>query len=123
MLSAFEKLQMMTAAAVEPMLTGGELDMLLSMFATPDAAGIAPSGPEWVPTYRLKAAAAEGWRWKAAKASELISSDLDGDRMSAHQVFNHCMEMVKLYSRGSAGVSIGTTAGEAYAAEEAAANE
>ncbi|MCC6328992.1 MAG: hypothetical protein IT174_10780 [Acidobacteria bacterium] len=102
----FEQLKRMTAAAAEPVLANDEIESLLAMFAVVDADGLKPTDPEWRPTYRLKAAAAEGWRWKAAKAAELISSDLDGDRMSAHQVFYHCQDMVKIYSRGTATTSM-----------------
>lgn len=109
MANHFDKLKIMTAAGSEPKLSNEELETLLASFTAPDPDGNGPNDPEWVPTYRLKAAAAEGWRWKAAKASELISSDLDGDRMSANQVFEHCERMVKIYSRGSASVSVLTT--------------
>lgn len=96
--SAFTKLSLMTAACAEPKLSNDELETLLGMFAKTDAAGNAPADAGWTPTYKLRAAAAEGWRWKAAKASELISSDLDGDRMSANQLFEHCQRMVRSYS-------------------------
>lgn len=98
MSSVFEQLSRMVASDKEPTLTGAEIDDLLAMFARPDKNGITPDKPEWIPTYLMRAAAAEGWRWKAAKASELISTDLDGDRMSSDQIFNHCQRMIKLYS-------------------------
>ena len=102
MASVLDKLKSMTAWASEPTLSSDQLDTLLSMFAKADEEGLMPSEVGWTPTYHLRAAAAEGWRWKAAKASELISSDLDGDRMSSNQLFDHCQRMIRTYSSSHA---------------------
>jgi hypothetical protein len=88
----------MTAWDCDPGLTANELNALLEQFALVDAEGIAPGEDDWIPTYNYRAAAAEGWRWKMAKASAMISSDLDGDRMSANQIFAHCEQMVRRYA-------------------------
>jgi hypothetical protein len=105
--TAADRLKRMTAWANEPTLSQEEIDELLVMFSKADADGYVPSDGDWTPTYNLRAAAAEGWRFKAAKASELISSDLDGDRMSANQLFEHCQRMIKTYA-ASASVQITT---------------
>lgn len=88
----------MTAAHSEPTLSSAEIDELLEMFKKTDSAGYLPTDPLWTPTYNLRAAAREGWKWKAGKAAELQSTDLDGDRMSANQIFEHCQRMIKTYS-------------------------
>jgi hypothetical protein len=98
MATAEDKLKRMTAWDKEPTLSSQEIADLLEMFARVDKDGYGPADAEWTPTYNLRAAAAEGWRWKAGKASELISSDLDGDRMSANQLFEHCQRMIKTYA-------------------------
>lgn len=103
-----DSLKRMTAWASEPALSSDDLDALLDRFKITDSNGVPPSEEDWVPTYNLRAAAAEGWRWKAAKASELQSTDLDGDRMSANQIFDHCQRMIKTYS-ASMSVAIPTT--------------
>lgn len=92
----------MTGATATPTLSNAELDELLDMFKKVDADGLDPEDAAWTPTYNMRAAAAEGWRWKAGRASELQSTDLDGDRMSANQVFEHCERMIKRYSTGTA---------------------
>ncbi len=97
--TSFQKLSRMVAAESEPKLTPSDIDLLLADFAVTDKAGIAPDDADWQPTYRLNAAAAEGWRWKAARASELVSADLDGERLSSNQIFEHCQRMVITYSR------------------------
>lgn len=97
-----DRLKKMTAAESEPLLSSDELDDLLLQFRKTDANGKTPDETGWIPTYRLNAAAAEGWRWKAAKASELVSVDLDGERMSSNQIFEHCERMARMYSRRGA---------------------
>lgn len=103
------RLKRMTAWDSEPQLSDGDLDDLLSLYSTFDKNGVVPGDLSWIPTYRLNAAAAEGWRWKSARASELISVDLDGERMSSNQVFEHCQRMIQTYSRRLSG-SVSTTA-------------
>lgn len=93
------RLKRMLAWDKEPPLTEAEIDDLLLIFQRTDKNGLAADDENWIPTYNLSKAAAEGWRWKAAKASELISVDLDGERMSSQMVFEHCQEMVRTYSR------------------------
>lgn len=105
----FERLSKMVAATQEPVLTNEELETILELFAKTDADGVTPTDPEWTPTYNLRAAAREGWKWKMGRAAELQSTDLDGDRMSANQIFEHCERMVKKYSTAA---SVSTTAAE-----------
>ncbi len=100
---AKNRLKRMTAWDSEPPLSEGEIDDLLEIFRAPDAAGILPGEDGWDPTYRLNAAAAEGWTWKAGKASELISVDLDDERMSSNQIFEHCERMARKYKNKISG--------------------
>lgn len=92
------RLKMMTAWDNVPKLTDGEIDDLLARSSKTDADGLDPDEAGWTPTYNLRAAAKEGWQVKMGRAAELQSTDLDGDRMSANQVFDHCSAMVKRYS-------------------------
>lgn len=66
--AARARLVRMVAATSEPTLTDGEVDDLLAIAARPDADGLERGTAEWVPTWELNSAAAEGWRWKAGKA-------------------------------------------------------
>jgi hypothetical protein len=92
------RLKTMTAWDQTPKLTDGEIDDLLVRFSKTDADGLDPDHEDWTPTYNLRAAAKEGWSIKMGRAAELQSTDLDGDRLSANQVFDHCQAMVKRYS-------------------------
>ena len=83
----------MTSAGSEPRLLDDDISLLLEIFSRPDAIDEAKT------IFDLNGAAAEGWRWKAAKAAELISVDLDGERMSSNQLFEHCQQMVRTYAK------------------------
>lgn len=109
--SALDKLKRMTAWLSTPTLSGDELQGLLDDYAVIDSEGIDPTDEDWIPTYNLRAAARQGWVLKMGKAADLISTDLDGDRMSADQIFEHCERMVRKYS-GTASPVIGTTVSE-----------
>lgn len=87
-----------TAWDQTPKLTDGEIDALLTQFSKTDANGLDADEAGWTPTYNLRAAARAGWQIKMGRAAELQSTDLDGDRMSANQIFDHCWAMVKRYS-------------------------
>jgi len=96
--TALDRLKRMTAWQDTPCLTTDELQSLLDQFAVADADALTPADVDWVPTYNLRAAARQGWKLKMGKAAELQSTDLDGDRMSANQIFDHCERMMKRYS-------------------------
>lgn len=93
------RLKRMTAWDSEPVLADEDLDELLAIYAKADISGGVPDSDDWVPIFDINAAAAEGWRWKAAKASEMIAADLDGAKLSAEQLFEHCERMIGIYSK------------------------
>lgn len=93
-----DRLKRMTAWEDTPCLSSDELQSLLDQYAIADSDGLTPADEEWVPTYDLRAAARQGWKLKMGKAAELQSTDLDGDRMSANQIFDHCERMMKRYA-------------------------
>jgi len=98
-MTPLERISRMTASASEPNLENTELSDLLTTFSRPDRECRPPNDLNWTPTYDYNAAAAEGWRWKAAKASEMIAADLDGAKLSAEQLFEHCERMIGVYSK------------------------
>ncbi len=101
-----DRLKRMTAWEQDPTLSPDDLDRLLEQFAQADSVGLVSGDVGWIPTYNLRAAAREGWTVKMGRASELTSTDLDGDRMSANQVFEHCERMVRRYA-GAASPTVG----------------
>lgn len=59
----------------------------------------ADNGTKWRTTYDLHAAAAMGWRVKAAKVSPKYDFSADGQSYSRRQWFTSCMEMVSTFAR------------------------
>lgn len=66
-------------------------------------------GNQWVPTYDLNAAAAEGWRWKAAQVAGRYSFASDGQQFSRSEFIAHCFQMSSQYDHAYAyQITIGT---------------
>lgn len=107
-----ERLKSMTAWDKTPVLSQEEITDLLERHLTEDADGVLPSEDGYVTTHNLRAAAREGWMLKLGKAAELISSDLDGNRMSADRIFEHCERMVRKYSGTASPVTARPTVSE-----------
>lgn len=59
----------------------------------------------WTPTYgNLRAAAARGWRMKAAKVADQFGVAVgNGTRFDRDQVYRHCLEMARTFSSGGIG--------------------
>lgn len=97
-----------------PALTSGELDALAALLPQMiDAAGLYPGEVGYVPTYPTqaglyRAAAAEGWEWKAAKvAGQFDAAVGTGTKFDRSQAFKMCMEMSATYGGGSGGALSG----------------
>lgn len=61
------------------------------------------AGATWNPSYDIHAAAAELWRWKAAKASSKFSFSTDGQSFQRREIIANCLEMAAQYAKRSAG--------------------
>lgn len=96
-MEASDRLKLMVAADTVPKLSDEDIEELLAGAARNDSEGRKPEDDEWEPTYNLRAAARMGWRVKMGRAAHLVSADMDGDRMSSDQIFEHCREMVRQY--------------------------
>lgn len=100
---ATARLEAMCAADYDPALTDADIARILAMAARPDEYDLAPTDDGWTPTYDMPYAAAEAWRWKAARVAERVGFNLDGGTVHRQHLFTHCMEMARFYSRGIAG--------------------
>lgn len=78
---ALIRLKAMTAWDTEPSLTDDEMTSLLSMSKIADIYGLWPSDAGWTPTFNLNIGAAEGWRWKAARADSLEGGNVTSSRV------------------------------------------
>lgn len=93
----------MVAADSEPTLEVDEVEDLLDLVKRADIHGLLPTDTDWIPTYDLNAAAAEGWRRKAGKVSGSNDFSVDGDSYSDSQQHAMCLEMAKSYAAKSSG--------------------
>lgn len=98
-LAAWARLKAMTDADSAPVLSADDLSALLSLAALADTAGNAPSVSGWTPTYDLHRAAAEGWRWKAARLVGAYDFTADGATYQRSQMLAHCERMIAQYAR------------------------
>lgn len=81
-----------------PGLTSPEVAVLLGMMATTDAAGVAPDGTGWVPTYdrgRLTRAVYRGLQAKAAKVSGKLTYTADGQTYNAGELGRQLREQLQ----------------------------
>jgi hypothetical protein len=63
----------------------------------------------WAGVYDLRAAAAEGWRWKAGKvAGETQAALGNGVQFYDNQQIEHCLKMAQLYSGASGSGGLGS---------------
>lgn len=57
------------------------------------------TGASWTPTYDLNAAAADGWRWKAAKAAGEFDFGTDQQSFNRSDKFKACIAMAEHFQR------------------------
>lgn len=101
--TALARLKAMVAYDSAPTLSVDELDTLLTMYKTVDSAGLAPTEDDYVETWDLNRAAAEGWRWKAGKMAAAYDFQADGASYNRSQIVAMCEKMAAQYARKSAG--------------------
>lgn len=95
---ALTRITIMTAAESDPVLSIDELDELVLMARRADRYGREISDADWIETYDLNAAAAEGWRWKAGKAASDVTFNTDGQGFSMSHLIAHCERMSRHYA-------------------------
>lgn len=94
---ARELLESMTAWDSVPTLTDEQMDLLVVRARRADPDGLLPSDTGWAGTYDLNAAAAEGWRWKAAKVAGDFTFASDGQQFNRADMAKACMDMARTY--------------------------
>jgi len=100
----------MLDADADPALTDEDMGDLLLKAARPDADGLTRENGNWVPTWDLDSAAADGWLRKASKAVSRFSFAEDGQRFERAQIYAHCIRMQEMYARKA----MGTLQAESY---------
>lgn len=93
------RLERMTDAASEPVLTADDIEDCLAMSKLVDSSGLAPFDENWTPTFDLNRGAVEGWRRKAGKLAMRFDFSTDGQSFSRSQAVAHCERMAEQYRR------------------------
>lgn len=93
------RLERMTEATSEPVLTADDITDCLAMSRLVDADGLPPTDPNWTPTFDLNRGAAEGWRRKAGKLAMRFDFSTDGQDFKRSQAVAHCERMAQQYRR------------------------
>lgn len=101
----------MVAATSRPVLSSGvapsDIETLLDMVRLPDNQGRLIGDTGYVEeNWDLNSAAAEGWRWKAAKVAGDFTFSADGASYSKADVLAHCLEMEQTYLAKVTGTSL-----------------
>lgn len=95
---AFDDLYRMLAADNEPALSLDDIHALMRAHRIVDRFGTPPIDERWIPTFDINAAAAEGWRRKAALVADRFAFSADGATYNRDQMYKHCMEQARRYS-------------------------
>lgn len=98
--TARARLERLVDAGVEPILDSIDVDMLLDLCRLADSEGLAPTDPDWTPTWDLNRGAAAGWTLKASRAARTgFDVDADGTSMSLSQRVEQFERLAKEYRR------------------------
>lgn len=103
--AALERLTLMLGGDSRPALSTQNVSDLLDSYAARDTYGLAPVDDGWTPSWRLNAAAAEGWRLKASIVAGDYSFSADDASYSKGDVLAHCLEMEAKYAAMDSGTS------------------
>lgn len=95
--TARSRLESMVAHDSVPTLDATQITELLDLARRPDADGLAPTDTGWTETWDLNAAAAEGWRWKAAKVAGYFTFGTDGQTFNRSDMAKACQDMARTY--------------------------
>jgi hypothetical protein len=96
--TARARLERMVQAAAHPRLDDAEIAELLELGARPDLEGVYPSAAGWAGAWDLHYAAAEGWRWKAAKVAGEEQFTADG-LSTGGDAYKACLAMAAAEDR------------------------
>lgn len=93
------QIEMLVEASVDPFLDPAEIDHLIARARRADADSNPPTSVDWAPTWDINAAAAEGWRMKAAKAAGRFDFTTDGQTFQRSQLVAHCTQQNRIFLR------------------------
>jgi len=102
-----ERIKRLCAAAYDPELDDGDVDILVRQAKMPDLYGRMPADVDWEATWDINYAVMTGWDIKGAKAAGDFRFEEDQQVFYREQVARHCQAMSKRYNRRAINVPYG----------------
>jgi hypothetical protein len=103
------------ATGNEPVLSDGELDIILSQSRRPTSDGTLVNESGYVDNYDANYAIKMAWEMKAGKAAGLYTFLAGGNQMIRSDMIRHCQQMADRWGRGIFScVPIGSLAWQNY---------
>jgi len=85
----------------EPVLSAGDLSLLVLLSRRIDAYGIPPSDDSWTETYDVYYGISQAWLLKAGRVANRYMFMSGGKMFSRQQYFDHCMKLHYKYAMKS----------------------
>lgn len=82
----------------DPVITAGEIDMLVDMAKIMDRYQIWPTSTSWTPTYDTNFAIAQAWLLKAGRVSMAYLYMSGGKMLSRQQMYDHSMKLYRTFA-------------------------
>lgn len=77
----------------DPIIYAGEVDVLVDISRRVDKNGLWPSDADWVGTYDVNYAVAQGWLVKAGRLAPRYLFMDAGKMFSRNQYYDHCLQL------------------------------
>lgn len=97
------RLERMTLADEDPVLSEDDILDILAASARPDENDLVNGDTDWTPTWDLNAGAAEGWARKAGRAANRFRFAEDGQSFDRAQIYQHCEAQRQVYANRGMG--------------------
>lgn len=85
----------------EPVLSAGDLSLIVTLSRRVDRFGLPPSEASWEETYDVNYGIAQAWLIKAGRIANRYMFMSGGKMFSRQQYFDHCMKLYYKYSMRS----------------------
>jgi hypothetical protein len=105
--TALARLRLNCQPTTDPVLSDGELDIILDMYAIEDALGLAPTDAGWVGTWDIGGASRKAWLTKAAKVVPDVDYDVDGAKYTQSQMYANCLRQADRFADAGTASIIG----------------
>lgn len=96
---AEDEIRLFTEAGTAPLLTDGDIAVLMRKAKRYDINNRPPSDPAWIPAWDLAYAIAMGWQLKASRCVNYTDFSAGQQKISRSQRYKQCVEMMKYWKK------------------------